>query len=816
MKKIIILLFLMFLIKTYSTEFIISPSDNEIICYTEPIKIKWSTEFLDSVSIFSRVNKSELFPIIKNFSVSNNEFYWKIDDTKYFNKPITLIITDGIITDSINILISEKPEILYYSPSDIVCLGTSYQIKVETIGVNLKYQWFKDGTLIPNAIASVLFFDELQFQHSGIYTCEISNDFCEKINSPNISLYVLSETQIIEQPKSLQFYVSKDAVFQLKAHQSAVDGNIQPQYRWFRDSLDTQATLDNFKRLGIDPNEYPPKHPKEYFKQFHIYKQAAMFDNEKYEGTHTDRLKVKNVAPEDRVNYICKITGKCGTVFSNYVTIGDNTHFKITKLTGDFFDCSGQNAKFKIKVDQFYPGTITYRWFKTGLIELHDNEKYSGTKTDMLIVKNVQKSDNFAYYCLVTLEEYSIWERCEVFVLDSETKPSIGYQTKYYQILDPSSYYYELLNLEIRMNNKSNCEFTWYKDGKLLKKEVRAGLSTHKLQNPPYYGKPSDAGKYVVHIKNICGEVWSDTMVCVYGQLPTKICEGNDALVSVEDTNDVSKYFYTWKKGTKIITESSKYIGAKKNTLIINDVNEKDDHGKYELYGTNYDNGKSFLIGVAWLFVAPKPYMQKDLPESLIYLGSTIQKTNFVVYTKSSSITYQMYFNDEKAGNPITEQITNLNQTSIILTFSNNQFFIGDGVYQFHFKDDCGEVWSKKMEVKKYQKSIQIDDSIVDNNPDIVKIIAGIDAHLSNKINIYPNPVNDKVNITINSSANASISIYSIGLTGIEIPIIEKIVSASNETVLTFNTDNLQNGLNILKIKIDNKFYIFKLIVMKN
>ncbi len=816
MKSIFLVIFTLILFKANAYEFIIQPEYNQTICYDNSINIEWKSDFANPLTIFIKTDDNEITPIAQNYSNINHQYTWQIRDAKFFDRQLKLIISDGILIDSTNFSIVSKPEIMFSWPSDIVCLGSQYQIKVEALGNNLKYQWYQDGVLIDGANEYILLFEKLEFHHSGIYSCEIWNEHCEKINSPNISIYVISETQIIEQPQSTQYYVGKDVIFSLIAHQAAVDGYLIPQFRWYRDSVDTQATLDNFKRLGLDPNQYPPKHPQEYFKQFYIYIQVPMIDNIKYEGTHSDRLKIKKVGPEDRVNYICKITGKCGTVNSNYVTIGNNTHFKIIKLTGDFLDCAGNDAKFKIKVEQYYPGTITYRWFKTGLKELNDNEKYSGTKTDMLIVKNVQGDDNFAYYCLVTLQEFNIWERSEVFVIDAETKPSIVDQTRYYEILDPSSYYFGLLNLEIRLNNKGNCQFTWYKDGKFLFKETKSGTSKYKITNPAYYGVPNDAGKYIVHIKNHCGETWSDTITCKYGKSPIRICEGNDTSISVDDNNtDKSKYFYTWKKGSKIITEGTKYSGAKNNVLNIKDVNEKDDDGKYELWGTYNDNGKSFIVGYAWIFVSPKPYMQKDLPDSLVYIGSTIPKFAFVTYTKTQTITYQMYFNDKKYGNEVILFQTNNSQTSIILNFSNNDFFIGDGYYQFYFKDGCGEVWSKKMLVKKYTKSIKIDDSIKDDKPNIIRIVNGVDDYNYNKINVFPNPASELFTVNVQSKPESIISIYSIGLTGIEIPLIENTQLQNSETNLNFDTSKLNNGLNIIKIIIDSKVYIFKLIIIK-
>ena len=251
--------------------------------------------------------------------------------------------------------------------------------------------------------------------------------------------------------------------------------------------------------------------------------------------------------------------------------------------------------------------------------------------------------------------------------------------------------------------------------------------------------------------------------------------------------------------------EGAKYINTKINTLLVNDVKYPSDEGIYELWGVYYSSGKSFLIGNSMLIVVPKPFMAKDVPDSLIYIGSTIPKTTFSLFSKSSEITYQAYMNDNPIGTQQKVKATNYDQTLFPFTFSSSDFYVGDGIYQFHFKDSCGEVWSKKMDVRKYKKSIEIDEIDYESQ----KVIAGLN-NFQMSINFFPNPVNDVLYIQINDDYDSNIVISTTNELGEEKILINNNLNLNNYQI---SKHDLYSGFNIIKIQINGNIYLNKIMV---
>jgi len=98
-------------------------------------------------------------------------------------------INDSAISNSANVTVSESismPVITMHPQSQDLSLGSTLILEVLAIGVDLNYQWKKDGSDIIDAITSIYTQSDITKLDEGIYTCKISNNAGSIISNPAI------------------------------------------------------------------------------------------------------------------------------------------------------------------------------------------------------------------------------------------------------------------------------------------------------------------------------------------------------------------------------------------------------------------------------------------------------------------------------------------------------------------------------------------------------------------------------------------------------------------------------------------------------
>lgn len=110
-------------------------------------------------------------------------------------------ITFGVCNSTVSILSQ--------SGDAVVCEGSSKSLRVEAVGCNLTYQWYKDGNPISGAVSSVLNLTNITATNLGAYHCVVSGSSGSVTsttmglslnNSPAISYSPVSPTYITEVP----------------------------------------------------------------------------------------------------------------------------------------------------------------------------------------------------------------------------------------------------------------------------------------------------------------------------------------------------------------------------------------------------------------------------------------------------------------------------------------------------------------------------------------------------------------------------------------------------------------------------------------
>ena len=287
-----------------------------------------------------------------------------------------------IVIFNLNAVSAQQIKIVDQSKSSVYCEGNDATLMIDADGNNLIYSWYKDGIQIPDESTRFLTIQNISNLNSGIYYCRVSSkDNDESVQSGDIAVYMATPTKFITMPLNINWDSGKDVEFVTKLHTNDLDELHNIEIRWYKEVYDTVS------------------------KQ-HI--RTLLNDNKKYSGTKTERLLIKKLVMSDKAFYICIAKGLCGSD-SVKAYIGDAFYLKIIQETGNFNECEGQDAIFRVKVEQSIPGKLEYQWFKVGYKKIEESSKFEGTNTRQLTIHDVKKEDEYSFYVVVTLKDLGVF-----------------------------------------------------------------------------------------------------------------------------------------------------------------------------------------------------------------------------------------------------------------------------------------------------------------------------------------------------------------------------------------------------------------------
>ena len=177
---------------------------------------------------------------------------WGINDQGQINIPAGLANVTSISAGAhvLALLDNPAPAIKIPPVSHIASLGQAVPFYAVGSGFPpLRYQWYRNGTVIAGATTSALVIPNTQSTNAGSYSVIVSNSLGSATSTP-ATLTVLTPPQIVSQPRSQVGYWGLGASF----HFSAV-GTPPFSYQWYFDGFPitwaTNATLD---LLNLDLN----------------------------------------------------------------------------------------------------------------------------------------------------------------------------------------------------------------------------------------------------------------------------------------------------------------------------------------------------------------------------------------------------------------------------------------------------------------------------------------------------------------------------------------------------------------------------------
>ncbi len=452
---------------------LIMPYDNEELCNHETYHIIWNSNGVEKINIQVSENGGFTYnTVFANVDARKGHFEWNIPRGTYSEKPLAfrlISVEHSYIFDvSNNNYIWDTPLQSGGSPSTALCEGENYTLSVDVSGSDLKYQWMKDGKIIPDATNSTYALNSVKYETSGTYTClVVGKPVCPTLLTESIEVYVVTPATVTTQPVSQYTLKGGEVTLYAEAH-------------------------------IIGPNGTRPA--KDVVIQWYRGNTPLVDDSKHIAGARSNMLKLSNIQSTMESNeYYVTFTGKCpNTSVSSkkvFVKIAD---VLFTQQPVDIQSCAGNEIKFKAKASTTLPATISYQWHfeNTPLV---DNSRISGANTDELTISDINLNDAGKYRLMATVNGYGVKLWSNFAKLDVVTVPEITLQPADNIIIKEN----EELLIEVAAKSTLPLQYQWYKDGSQI---AGATSNTYKKDK----ANSSDIGEYYCMIKNDCGEVKSN------------------------------------------------------------------------------------------------------------------------------------------------------------------------------------------------------------------------------------------------------------------------------------------------------------------
>jgi len=178
-------------------------------------------------------------------------------------------------SESASLSVNEAVNIIKQPVPTTLCEGGEGVLFVSVSGVNLVYQWKKNGKVIENSDNDTLFFDNVSKKDEGFYSVSISGECTQEINSSSVSLVVSPLAEITEQPSAQEVIEGANVEFSV----TAAGENLK--YQWKKDGTNLS-------------------------------------------GKTSSKLVISNVKLADAGSYVCEITNSCGKISTDSVSLKVN------------------------------------------------------------------------------------------------------------------------------------------------------------------------------------------------------------------------------------------------------------------------------------------------------------------------------------------------------------------------------------------------------------------------------------------------------------------------------------------------------------
>jgi len=267
-----------------------------------------------------------------------------VSDTGTYTCYINSLCSSPILSQGAHLTV-QPGLVLTSSPVNLSkCIGESALFAASAAGVNVRYQWRRNGGDINGRTHDTLLINNVAVSDTGFYSCYITGTCGGPVLSQSARLNIQPDIAITRSPSGLTKCSGESATFSV----SATGVNIG--YFW--------------KKNG---NEIT--------------------------GQHNSTLIINNITPADSGSYSCYVTGACGTPqLSQVARLTVQPDVQLISSPINQSGCIGSNTLFNV----FASGiNVTYQWHKNGNI-------ISGNNNDTLLLNNISYADTGVYSCYIT------------------------------------------------------------------------------------------------------------------------------------------------------------------------------------------------------------------------------------------------------------------------------------------------------------------------------------------------------------------------------------------------------------------------------
>lgn len=500
------------------------------------------------------------------------------------------------------------------------CPGTDISLSVSAEGVNLKYQWQKNGSDIAGATNATLALINVQASDIGIYRCIVTGDCGLAVTSNEASVELLSPVKLKNQPSDVYECEGSSSLLQV----TATGSNLS--YQWFKNN-------------------------------------SALPEGSGYTGTALADLSIGPLAPSMAGNYHVRVTGTCGTVESNTVSVKVDRTINIISHPSDVTICEGNKAVFRTEASG---DNLSYQWQLNG-------SDIPGETSDVLTIENSVTADEGFYRCIVRSGCGSevATNAAQLSVL---IKPVITSNPVSVSICEGDNAVFRVI-----ATGTSNV-FKWHKDGVPLVNGGRiSGSNGSTLSISGVTG--SDIGKYNCIIYSACDSIVSsnaslsvDTSLAIFTQ-PESLhkCLDENAIFQVTATgNNLS---YQWfKNGISMSGQTGRF-------LVLNNI-KADDAAVYHCLISN-SCGKTVKSIDATLIIDQSTNITESPVDIIVCEG---ENAAFTIKASGKDLSYQWEFN----GAPLTDNgsLSGSGAQTLIIGSAEQ---VHQGVYNCYVQGRCGK-----------------------------------------------------------------------------------------------------------------------------
>ncbi|MBN2349376.1 MAG: immunoglobulin domain-containing protein [Bacteroidales bacterium] len=510
-------------------------------------------------------------------------------------------------TGSAVIVVNPPVSITTQPVSKGVCPGVNTSFSVNAAGMDLSFQWQKNGVNIAGAINPVLNINSVTAADVATYTCIVSSSCGGPLTSNNAGLSLYSPVVITTQPVGANLCFNEDLNLGIAATGSGLT------YQWKKNGINIAGETSNLFSIlntttadngvytcevsgscGIVESDLATVSVEEsiVITGQPTNKQACPGSNISFTvtatgsnlsfqwqknginiaGENTQSLVINSVAAGDAGNYRCVVSSPCGaSIISSTAILTVNLTTVISSHPAGVIACLSANTSFTVVA----AGTgLTYQWKKNG-INLIDGGSLSGTTTNKLIITGLAVADAGSYICQVS-------GSCGILNCNPANLVVDDAITITTQPQDKQACVGESINFNL-VATGSNLSYQWQKDGINIPGAINSSLSLNSIV-------AGDAGIYHCVISNSCGSTLSSNMVdlvinniTIITSAPSDAveCEGENVSFGITATG--TNLSWQWKKDGVNLANGATVSGAQSNTLFLSNL-------------TSAENGTYFCV----------------------------------------------------------------------------------------------------------------------------------------------------------------------------------------------------------------------------